>query len=101
MNGWILKHLGDPLYRFGHQHVGDIVDPSSRTEDLGDDAVKTGSYGIANLKRIIPKLIEWTKQDEENYDELGTLYEQVVSQCKRYMRHVSNNIGAVYENYKT
>lgn len=101
LNSWILKHAGDPLYRFGHQQVGDIVDPSSQTEDLGDDAVKAGSYGIANLKRIVPKLVEWTKEDGKNYDDLGTLYGQVVSQFNRYMGHVSNNIGGVYENHKT
>ena len=63
LNEWILEHAGDPLYRFGHQQLGDIVDPSSQTEDLGDDAVKASTYGIANLKRIIPKLVEWTKED--------------------------------------
>jgi hypothetical protein len=101
LNGWILKYAGDPLYRFGHQQMGDIVDPSSQTEDLGDDAVKAGSYGIANLKRIVPKLVEWTKEDGKNYDDLGTLYGQVVSQFNRYMGHVSNNIGGVYEHHKT
>jgi hypothetical protein len=101
LDSWILKHAGDPLYRFGHQQVGDIVDPSSQTEDLGDDAVKAGTYGIANLKRIVPKLVEWTKEDGKNYDDLETLYGQVVSQLNRYMGHVSNNIGGVYEHHKT
>ena len=101
LDSWILKHAGDPLYRFGHQQVGDIVDPSSQTEDLGDDAVKASMYGIANLKRIIPKLIEWTKEDGKNYDDLETLYGQVLSQYNRYMGHVSNNIGGVYEHHKT
>ena len=101
LDSWILKHAGDPLYRFGHQQVGDIVDPSSQTEDLGDDAVKASMYGIANLKRIIPKLIEWTKEDGKNYDDLETFYGQVLSQYNRYMGHVSNNIGGVYEHHKT
>ncbi len=101
LDSWILEHAGDPLYRFGHQQVGDVVDPSSQTEDLGDDAVKASMYGIANLKRIIPKLIEWTKEDGKNYDDLETLYGQVLSQYNRYMGHVSNNIGGVYEHHKT
>jgi len=101
LDSWILKHAGDPLYRFGHQQVGDVVDPSSQTEDLGDDAVKASSYGIANLRRIVPKLVEWTKEDGKNYDDLETLYGQVVSQFNRYMGHVSNNIGGVYEHHKT
>lgn len=101
LDEWILEHAGDPLYRFGHQQVGDIVDPSSQTEDLGDDAVKASTYGIANLKRIVPKLVEWTKEDGKNYDDLETLYGQVLSQYNRYMGHVSNNIGGVYEHHKT
>ncbi len=101
LDAWILEHAGDPLYRFGHQQVGDIVDPSSQTEDLGDDAVKASTYGIENLKRIIPNLVEWTAEDGKDYKDLGTLYGQVLAQYNRYMGHVSNNIGGVYEYYKT
>lgn len=101
LNSWILEHAGDPMYRFGHQQVGDIHDPSSQTEDLGDDAIKASMYGIENLKRIVPKLIEWTTEEGENYDDLETMYGQVVAQFQRYMGHVSNNIGGVYEYFKT
>lgn len=101
LDSWILEHAGNPLYRFGHQQVGDVVDPSSQTEDLGDDAIKASTYGIENLKRIVPKLIEWTAEDGKNYDDLKTLYGQVLSQYNRYMGHVSNNIGGVYEHNKT
>ena len=101
LDGWILEHAGDSLYRFVHQQIGDVVDPSSQTEDLGDDAIKASQYGIANLKRIVPKLVEWTAEDGKNYDDLETLYGQVLSQYNRYMGHVSNNIGGVYEHHKT
>ena len=101
LDSWILKHSGDPLYRFGHQQVGDVVDPSSQTEDLGDDAIKASAYGIENLKRITPKLIEWTAEKGKDYDDLSTMYGQVIAQFNRYMGHVSNNIGGVYEQYKT
>ncbi|RRQ50697.1 DUF5117 domain-containing protein [Maribacter algicola] len=101
LDKWILEHAGDPLYRFGHQQVGDIVDPSSQTEDLGDNAIKASQYGIANLQRIVPKLIEWTQEDGKNYDDLEILYGQVIAQYNRYMGHVSNNIGGVYEYHKT
>ena len=39
------------MYRFGHQQAGGVVDPSSQTEDLGDDAMKASMYGIKNLKK--------------------------------------------------
>lgn len=101
LNSWILKHAGDPLYRFGHQQAGDVVDPSSQTEDLGDDAVLASTYGIKNLQRIIPNLIAWTTEDGETYDDLEAMYGQVLSQFNRYMGHVANNVGGVYEYYKT
>lgn len=100
LDSWILKHAGDPWYRFGRQQFG-VVDPSSQTEDLGDDAVKASSYGIANLKRIMPNLIDWTSKKGENYSDLSEMYGHVVSQFNRYMGHVSSNVGGVYENYKT
>lgn len=101
LNEWITEHAGDPMYRFGHQQVGDIHDPSSQTEDLGDNAMLASEYGIKNLKRIVPKLIEWTTEAGEDYDDLEEMYGHVVSQFNRYMGHVSNNIGGVYEYYKT
>ena len=101
LDNWILKHAGDPFYRFGHQQAGGVVDPSSQTEDLGDDAIKASTYGIANLKRIVPNLIDWTSEKGKNYDDLKTMYGHVVSQFSRYMGHVSSNLGGVYENYKT
>ncbi len=101
LDSWILAHDGDPMYRFGSQQSRDVVDPSSQTEDLGDNAMKASTYGIMNLKRIVPNLIEWTAENGKDYDDLATLYGQVLSQYNRYMGHVSNNIGGVYENHKT
>ncbi|WP_354667398.1 zinc-dependent metalloprotease [Winogradskyella psychrotolerans] len=100
LNEWIMKHAGDPMYRFGHQQAGDVVDPSSQTEDLGDNAMLASEYGIKNLKRIVPNLIEWTTEAGEDYDDLEEMYGHVISQFNRYMGHVSNNIGGVYEHYK-
>ncbi|WP_111706671.1 zinc-dependent metalloprotease [Lutibacter citreus] len=101
LNKWIMKHAGDPLYRFGHQQVGDVVDPSSQTEDLGDDAILASSYGIKNLKVVVSNLINWTTKDGETYEDLKTMYGHVYAQFNRYMGHVAANIGGVYENYKT
>ena len=42
------------MYRFGRQQAG-VIDPSSQTEDLGDDAVLASEYGIKNLKAYCTK----------------------------------------------
>jgi hypothetical protein len=101
LNKWILDRADNLMYRFGHQQAGGVVDPSSQTEDLGDDAIKASSYGIKNLQRILPNIEKWTTKDGENYDEMATMYGQVLSQFNRYMGHVTANIGGVYEYYKT
>lgn len=101
LDSWILKHAGDPMYRFGKQQSGGVIDPSSQTEDLGDDAMKASGYGIDNLKRIVPNLVKWTAEDGKNYDDLNTMYGEVLGQFNRYMGHVTANIGGVYEIYKT
>ena len=101
LNKWITDKKGDPIYRFGHQQVRNTIDPSSQTEDLGDDAMKASAYGIKNLQRILPRLEEWTTEDGKDYQELKTMYGQLVGQFNRYMGHVSSNIGGVYENFKT
>ena len=101
LDSWILKHAGDAMYRFGHQQAGGVVDPSSQTEDLGDDAIKASMYGIKNLKRIVPNLEKWTAKKGENYEDMSTMYGQVLGQFNRYMGHVAANIGGVYEYYKT
>jgi hypothetical protein len=100
LNKWIKERAGDPVYRFGAQQWR-IIDPSSQTEDLGDDAVKASTLGIANLKRILPKLLEWSAEDGKDYQDLRELYGQVFSQLNRYVGHVASNVGGVYQYTKT
>jgi hypothetical protein len=101
LDSWILKFQDDPMYRFGSQQFGSPIDPSSQTEDLGDNSVKASKYGIANLKRIVPNLIEWTAEIGKDYEDLQDIYNQLLGQYNRYMGHVTANIGGVYEYYKT
>ena len=97
LRSWIREKEDDLAYRYGDPGI----DPSSQTEDLGDNAIKASEYGIANLKRIVPNLIEWTTIDGEDYDDLQEIYNTVLSQFRRYMGHVTTNVGGVYQYYKT
>ncbi len=97
LRNWIREKENDLAYRYGDPGI----DPSSQTEDLGDNAIKASEYGIANLKRIVPNLIDWTTIDGEDYDDLQEIYNTVLSQFRRYMGHVVTNIGGVYQFYKT
>lgn len=100
LNSWVVERADDPRYFYGRQS-GSKIDPRSQNEDLGNDAMKAGEYGIANLRRIVANLIDWTERDGANYSELDELYGQVLNQWYRYMGHVVRNVGGVYENHKT
>jgi hypothetical protein len=102
LDAWILAKQGNPVYRYGRQ--GNSYDPSTQSEDLGDDAMKASDYGIKNLKRIMPNLGEWTAQEDKpfkDYSDLNEMYGQVIGQFNRYMGHVRTNVGGVYEVYKS
>jgi len=96
----VLERAGNPIYRFGQQQ-GRVLDPSAQTEDIGSDPVAASLLGIANLKRITAKLIEWTSEPGKEYEELAELHGNVVGQLRRYVGHVANNVGGVYEYDKT
>lgn len=98
LNAWIREREDDPMYRFGD---GSSYDPSSLTEALGDDGVRASEYGIANLQRIVPNLIEWTAEDGKDYADLNELYGQVLGQWNRYMGHVVTIIGGIDRTRKT
>ncbi len=100
LNKWITDKADDPKYRFGHQQAGGVVDPTSQTEDLGDDSMKASSYGIKNLKTIMDNLEDWTTKEGETYDDMATMYGQILGQFSRYVGHVASNVGGVYEYYK-
>lgn len=102
LDRWILAKNGDPVYRFGRQ--GNNYDPSTQSEDLGDNAMKASTYGIDNLKRILPNLNEWVSETDKpykDYSDLSEMYGQVLGQYNRYMGHVRTNVGGVYEIYKS
>ena len=76
-------------------------DPRYQTEDIGDNAMRASEYGIKNLKRILPNLIEWSSEKGESYSELDDLYSALTGQFKRYMGHVTKNVGGIYDSPKT
>jgi len=99
LNQWTIEKLKDKRYWFGTEQDPD--DPRAQSEDLGDDAMKANTYGINNLKFILPHLVEWTREDNEGYEGLENMYNQLVSQLARYTGHVAKNIGGRYATPKS
>ena len=72
-------------------------DPNSQTENIGDDPVKASMYGINNLKIVAKNLKEWTVEPKENYNELDELYGELIGVYRRYIYHVLNLVGGIYD----
>ena len=100
LNKLVIDSLkSNPRLWFGGE--GQNTDARAQTEDLSDNAVKASEYGIMNLKRILPNLPEWTKEEADQYDNLEEMYQQLVGQFGRYMGHVTKNVGGINETFKS
>jgi hypothetical protein len=99
LNGITIRKLTDKRLWFGTELNPD--DPRSQNEDLGDNAMKASAYGIKNMQRIVPNLVEWTREPNKDYESLNTLYNEIVTQYVRYIGHVSKNVGGITETPKT
>ena len=101
LNAWILERVDDPVYRFGQPRGNPSHDPRAQTEDLGDDPVRASGYGIANLQRVVPNLIQWTYTPAEDYTMLEEVYGELVGMWGRYIGHVVTNVGGVHETRRS
>ena len=86
----------NPRLWFGGE--GTNEDPRAQREDLGDDNVKASDYGVKNLQRVIANLPQWTRQANDQYDDLREMYNSARQQFSRYFGHVAKNIGGRYIN---
>ena len=103
LSEFIAKHKGIE-YRYSEtQPQRSAIDPRALSEDLGDDPVKSARLGIENLKRIMPNLVEWTRNNKsgQNYDEAANLYSAIIYQWNLYQYHVMANIGGIYMDRPT
>ena len=95
LNQWILEKAGDPVYQYGDQQTGICFDPASQNEALGNDVVKASEYGLKNLKYIMAHLIEWTLEENDTYEYMRHMYDQIIKQYERYLGHVLSNLSGV------
>ncbi len=101
LNRWIAERADDPVYRYLPRSAETAWDPRAQTEDLGDDPVEASTLGIANLKRVSERLVEWTTDPGQDYEDLAELYGELVGQWGRYVGHVAAVPGGIYVDLKT
>ena len=98
LDQWVMDKADDPRYKYGKQ--SSRFDPSSQTEDIGNNSIKASTYGIKNLKYVAEHLPAWTSDKTNDYDDLKELQGELLSVWNRYMGHVTTHIGGVYEDTK-
>ena len=85
------RQLEDRKLRFGDPDPAE--DPSQQTEDLGSDPIRATEFGLKNIDRVAGFLVKATAKPNENYELLGEMYEQLLSQRRRELGHVVNLVG--------
>lgn len=98
LDQWVMDKADDPRYKYGKQ--SSRFDPSSQTEDIGNNSIKASTYGLKNLKYVAEHLPAWTSDKTNDYDDLKELQGELLSVWNRYMGHVTTHIGGVYEDTK-
>ncbi|MBO3697160.1 zinc-dependent metalloprotease [Roseivirga sp. E12] len=98
LDQWILDKADDRMFRFGSSNGSN---PESQTEDLGDNSVLASTYGMENLMKVVPNLLDWTTTDGENYDDTREIYNEIIGQWRRFVGHVITNVGGITEDFKS
>jgi hypothetical protein len=102
LDEWAREQDTVPWFRFSTPDAPN--DPENITEAVGDaDAVKSTTYALRNLERVMDMMLPVAEQPGEDYSVLDELYGQAVGQWGRYMRHVAALIGGAItqERYGT
>lgn len=97
LNEIAARQLDEPMLRFGNLST---IDPTQQREALGDNHVKSSTYGMANLQRIMGFIVESAGQEGQDYSTLVELYNNVVQQRNRYIGHVVTWVGGVISHQK-
>lgn len=100
LDNWALEQDKNPMLRFGRQQ-GRILDPYAQTEDLGDDAIKSTTYGIKNIGRTMQLLEKATVKPGYDFSLLKEYYEETLGQWSRELGHVANLVGGVDRTEKS
>ena len=98
LDNLVRSHAGDPIYRYGKQQIFNTLDPTSLSEDLGDDHVRASEYGIRNLKYIMKHLNEWYGEDDNDLTAREAMYKYLLNQYLTYINHVYNVKGGIMMN---
>jgi hypothetical protein len=102
LDRWARAQDTVPWFRFSTADASS--DPHDITEAVGDaDAVKSSTYALRNLERVMKMMLDVAERPGEDYSRLSGLYGEALTQWSRYNSHVAAIIGGAesQERYGT
>jgi hypothetical protein len=93
------RQLTEPFLRFGGEDGPAMVDPTVKTENIGDDPIQATTLGFKNLERVINGwLVKATTKPGEDFDILKETFEDLWNLRRLWFGSVTKMIGGVVES---
>jgi Met-zincin/Domain of unknown function (DUF5117)/Domain of unknown function (DUF5118) len=98
LDQWAARQLKEPWLRFGGEDGPAIVDPTVKTENIGDDPLEATALGLKNLDRATDLLVAATTRPGEDETLLKETYQAILLHRANWLRAVAALVGGVIEN---
>ncbi|HVX30104.1 MAG TPA: zinc-dependent metalloprotease, partial [Nitrolancea sp.] len=98
LDKWASRQIQEPWLRFGGEDGPAAVDPTVKTENIGNDSIAATELGLKNLDRVLDHLVPATTNLGEDYSLLEETYKTVISHRGNWFRAVALNVGGVVES---
>ncbi len=93
------RQMTNPFLRFGGEDGPAQIDPTVKTENIGDDPVEATTLGFKNLERVINGwLVKATTKPGEDYGLLKDTFQDVWGLRRLWLGSVVKMVGGVVES---
>lgn len=93
------RQITNPFLRFGGEDGPSMVDPTVKTENIGDDSIEATRLGFKNLERVINGwLVKATTKPGEDFEVLRDTFADIWNLRRLWQGSVVRLVGGVTEN---
>src|SRR5262245_211563 len=98
LDKWAARQIDEPWLRFGGEDGPSSVDPTVKTENIGDDAIEATSLGLKNLDRVTDMLLSATTELGEDFSLMQDTYKAMLKHRSNWLGSVAKLVGGVVEH---
>jgi hypothetical protein len=98
LDKWAARQIEEPWVRFGGEDGPATVDPTVKTENIGDDSMEATALGLRNLDRVLDHIVAGTTTQGEDFSLLQDAYKAIVTHRRNWFNAVALNVGGVVES---